>query len=115
MSEDPFYLDALATDPLSFDTAPAEEALWRAIGDCVAEVRDNLAHIEIPVLFINGDRDVFAPAAEATSAAARMQRATAITIPGHHDIINDLSHRQVARKISAFVLEYSTAAAAEAG
>jgi alpha-beta hydrolase superfamily lysophospholipase len=103
MSEDPFYLDALENDPLSFDTAPAEPALWRAIGARVAELRTNFSRIDDPVLFIHGDRDAFAPPHEAQAWAAQLARAEVITLNGHHDIVNDLSHREVERQIDAFI------------
>jgi alpha-beta hydrolase superfamily lysophospholipase len=112
MSEDPFYLDALDTDPLGFDTVPAEAPLWQAIGACVAELRDGLSGVDIPVLLVNGDRDAFAPVAEARAWASRMPEATAVAVPGFHDIVNDVAHEQVAREISSFVIRRAAVPAA---
>jgi alpha-beta hydrolase superfamily lysophospholipase len=107
MSEDPFYLDALETDPLSFDTGPAEEPLWRAIGACVPELRDRLPRLEVPVLLLNGNRDVFAPVADARRWAVQMTHATVVELDGHHDIVNDVTHREVAGEMSSFITRHS--------
>ncbi|MFI7067489.1 alpha/beta hydrolase [Kribbella sp. NPDC050124] len=111
MSQDQFYLDALATDPLGFDTAPAEGPLWRAIGVCSAELRAGWEQIGVPVLFVNGDRDVFAPASTARAWASRLPNATVVSVAGFHDIVNDLSHAHVAEQIGSFIVQHSTSPA----
>jgi alpha-beta hydrolase superfamily lysophospholipase len=108
MSEDDFYLDALETDPLGFDTAPAEGALWQAIGACVPELRSGVRKLSMPVLMVNGDRDAFAPVAEAQSWADRMPEARTVVVNGFHDIVNDVAHRQVAHEISSFIARHAT-------
>lgn len=110
MSEDPFYLDALATDPLGFDTGPAEGALRAAIGACGPELRARLGAVDLPVLFVNGDRDVYAPVAETRSWAARLRRAEVVVVAGHHDIVNDTAHREVADEIGTFVVRHAAGA-----
>jgi alpha-beta hydrolase superfamily lysophospholipase len=106
MSRDEFYLDALAHDPLGFDRAPAEPALWRNIGRCTAELEAGLALSTTPTLFVNGDRDVFAPVGEARRWAERMPRARVQLIrDGHHDIVNDLQHREVSDAICRFIVQ----------
>jgi alpha-beta hydrolase superfamily lysophospholipase len=114
MSEDPFYLDALATDPLGFDTVPAEEALWTAIEACGPELRERLGGVKVPVLFVNGDRDVFAPVAETRAWAARLPHAEVVVVEGHHDIVNDVSHHQVADEIGTFVVRHAACTTAAA-
>lgn len=106
MSEDPFYLDALETDPLTFDTAPAEPALWQAIGACVPELRGGLERLDVPVLLVNGDRDALAPVTDARSWAERVPDATVAVVNGFHDIVNDVAHAQVEREIGRFITEH---------
>lgn len=104
MSEDDFYLDALAVDPLSFDTEPAEPALWENIAACTSELAAHLPLITIPTLLLNGDQDAFAPASEAQHWAKRMPNARVHVVPGgHHDILNDRQHREVAQAIGDFI------------
>jgi alpha-beta hydrolase superfamily lysophospholipase len=106
MSKDEFYLDALANDPLGFDTAPAEPALWSNISGCTRELEAGLSLSAIPTLFVNGDRDAFAPVSEARYWAARMSHARVHRIrDGHHDILNDLQHREVSGAISRFITQ----------
>jgi len=114
MSEDPFYLDALENDPLGFDTGPAEGHLWEAISACSAELRERLRQLDVPVLFVNGDRDVFAPVAETRSWADRMPDASVVVVRGYHDVVTDVSYRQVADEIGAFVTRHSPRPAATA-
>jgi alpha-beta hydrolase superfamily lysophospholipase len=111
MSTDPFYLDALETDPLGFDTVPAEASLWQAIGDCVPELRAGLRGLDLPVLMVNGDQDAYAPVAEARSWAARMPDASVVVVSGFHDIVNDVAHQQVAREIGRFITQHAIASA----
>lgn len=107
MSEDPAYLDALENDPWGFDTGPAEERLWAAIGACGPELRDRMGRVDVPVLFVNGDRDVYAPVAETRSWAARLPHAAVLVVEGHHDIVNDTSHQRVADAIGTFVVRHA--------
>ncbi len=101
MSLDEVYLDALANDPLGFDTAPAEAQLWRALTLSGHTVRERLPAENIPVLLINGERDVFATPARAREFAQTLRHGRAIEIPGgYHDIPNDVAHRRVAALIT---------------
>jgi alpha-beta hydrolase superfamily lysophospholipase len=103
-STDESYLDALATDPLAFDTAPAEEALWVALDSVVDALVAGLPSLELPVLLVNGQQDPLAPLAEAQAWAARLRRADVVAIAdGHHDIVNDSAHREVAQVIKQFL------------
>jgi alpha-beta hydrolase superfamily lysophospholipase len=112
MSNDAFYLDALANDPLTFDTVPAEDALWTSIAACEPGLRSGLPALDVPTLFVNGDHDVFAPLSDARAWAAQMPRAEVVEITdGHHDIVNDVAHRQVADAIASFIKKHSTVTA----
>jgi alpha-beta hydrolase superfamily lysophospholipase len=97
MSRDETYLDALANDPLGFDTAPCEANLWRALSTAGATVRERLPHWDGPVLLINGEHDVFAaPSAAATFAECLPNGRSVVIGGGFHDIPNDVAHRRVA-------------------
>ncbi|WP_396913011.1 alpha/beta hydrolase [Mycolicibacterium sp.] len=101
MSTDEAYLDALEHDPLGFDTAAAEPNLWHALDTAGYDVRQELPALDLPVLMINGEHDVFAPPRKAAEFAAELRRGRAVAIRGgHHDIPNDVAHRQVAALIA---------------
>jgi alpha-beta hydrolase superfamily lysophospholipase len=105
MSLDEAYLDALANDPLGFDTATAEPDLWKAVERCVPLLDAGFARIPSPILFINGEHDVFAPPRLTRRWADRAVDARSIEIAGgHHDILNDVQHRRVAQHIADFAL-----------
>ena len=107
MAVDEEYLDALDTDPLGFDTAPAEDNLWRVLNDSGPLIADRLSRSTLPVLFINGQHDAFAYPANADALSARMAGGRAVTIRGgYHDIPNDRAHRRVAGLIGESVLEF---------
>lgn len=100
MAEDEAYLDALANDPLGFDTTAAEPNLWRALTEAGLTVRTRLPELSLPVLLINGEHDVFASPGHASTFADVLRQARAVTIPGgYHDIPNDRAHRHVASMI----------------
>lgn len=105
MSLDESYLDALAVDPLGFDTAPAEPALWESIAEVRQELEAGLPDTAVPTLFLNGDRDAFAPVTLARDWAALLPNARVEVVQdGHHDVVNDLQHRQVAEIVGHFLL-----------
>lgn len=104
MSTDDFYLDALENDPLAFDPAPAEGALWAAISECLPELTVGLPRAVLPTLFVNGEHDVFASPQTAASWASSMPKAELFEVPGgFHDIVNDAAHRDVAGVIVQFI------------
>jgi alpha-beta hydrolase superfamily lysophospholipase len=106
MSTDEAYLDALENDPLGFDTAQSEPNLWRALETAGYDVRRELGALDIPVLLINGEHDVFAPPRKAAEFAAELRRGRAVPIRGgHHDIPNDVAHRRVAALVAEACLE----------
>lgn len=104
VTRDPFYLDMLATDPFGFSvtaerTAARRAAMHRAREELIA----NLPEIDLPVLLINGDQDVIAPARHARAVRSKLKNATALIVKdGFHDIINDVPHFAVERRLIAF-------------
>jgi pimeloyl-ACP methyl ester carboxylesterase len=110
MATDEAYLDALATDPLAFDTAAAEPNLWRALTNAGARVRRDLPSVDLPVLLINGEYDCFAAPSRAATFAHHLQNAHAIRIRGgYHDIPNDAAHRHVTGLIGEAALLWCAA------
>lgn len=111
MSRDASYLDALANDPLGFDTVAAEPALWRALAAAGDTVRARLPELGIPTLLINGEHDVFATPDRARVFATTLSRGEAVAIPGgYHDIPNDVAHRHVAAHITRSIRLWCAAA-----
>jgi alpha-beta hydrolase superfamily lysophospholipase len=100
MATDEAYLDALAHDPLGFNTVPAEPNLWRALTEAGQTVRTRLPELELPVLLINGEHDVFAVPENAAAFRQELPRGRAVAIQGcYHDIPNDRAHRLVSSLI----------------
>lgn len=105
MSREPFYLDALEHDPLGFENPAADATLGDALAEAAPRLADGLPLVDLPVLFINGTEDAFAPPERAAELAAHMPAARAIAHEAAlHDIINDTIHRVVAGEIADFVL-----------
>ncbi|GAB3059353.1 alpha/beta hydrolase [Intrasporangium mesophilum] len=107
MSRDQGYLDAIANDPLGFDAASAEDALWQAIGQVVPNLRARVRTLRIPVLLINGEHDCFTPPTVARDWADLFPDAQLVLLDGYHDIVNDLPHRRVGDLITDFVMRVS--------
>lgn len=104
MSLDAFYLDALAHDPLGFDTALAEPALWKQLDVASERLGDTLAFATTPTLFVNGEHDAYAPPAVAKAWAQRFDSPSVhVVAGGHHDIVNDVAHAEVAAAITGFI------------
>ncbi len=108
LSEDPFYLDLLENDPLAFvdaDAAPLARALdtaWDRFGD-------DLPRLSVPTLAVHGVAD---PIAQIGAVAAYAEQIEALQlrefVGGHHDILNDTMHREVAAAIVEFICGATT-------
>jgi pimeloyl-ACP methyl ester carboxylesterase len=104
MSADEFYLDALRHDPLGFDATAHEHVLRERIGECLGDIHEALCSNALPVLLVNGERDVVAPADVAGIWADKLPNATFHMISGgYHDIINDRQHEVVTTLVSDFI------------
>jgi alpha-beta hydrolase superfamily lysophospholipase len=103
LSNDPFYLDSLENDPLTFvdaDGAPLTRALdtaWDRFG------RD-LPGLTVPTLAVHGVADPVAPVGAVAAYAEQIEPLRLKEFAGgHHDILNDTMHREVADEIIAFI------------
>ena len=103
LSADPFYLDAIENDPLAFvdaDGGPLARELDRGWGRFGAE----LPALAVPTLAVHGSNDPIAPVGAVRAYAEQIEALTLLEIPrGGHDILNDVTHRDVANSIIEFV------------
>lgn len=104
VTRDPFYLDMLATDPFAFIVSPESVAARRAaMHTARQELIGSLPGVDLPILLINGDQDVIAPARHARAVCSKLKDAKAVIVKnGFHDIINDVPHFAVERRLIAF-------------
>ena len=105
LSEDPFYLDSLENDPLAFvdaDGAPLTRELDKAWDRFGAE----LPRLAVPTLAVHGVNDPIAPIGAVRAYAEQIEPLQLSEFAGgHHDILNDTVHREVAAAIVDFVNE----------
>jgi alpha-beta hydrolase superfamily lysophospholipase len=105
LSDDPFYLDSLENDPLAFvdaDGGPLARELDKA-WDRFGSVLPKLA---VPTLAVHGVNDPIAPIGAVRAYAEQIDPLQLKEFPGgHHDILNDTMHREVADAIVTFIGE----------
>jgi alpha-beta hydrolase superfamily lysophospholipase len=103
LSSDPFYLDLLENDPLTFidaDGKPLARELdraWDLLGSTLAE-------LIVPTLAIHGVADPIAPIGAVRAYAEQIEPLRLKEFPGgRHDILNDTVHREVVTSVSDFI------------
>jgi pimeloyl-ACP methyl ester carboxylesterase len=103
LSADPFYLDSLENDPLAFvdaDGGPLTRELdrgWDRFGT-------ELPALTVPTLAVHGSNDPIAPIGALRAYAEQIEPLSLLELEGGgHDILNDVSHRQVAAAIVDFI------------
>jgi len=103
LSADPFYLDALENDPLAFvdaDGGPLTRELDRAWDRFGTE----LPALAVPTLAVHGSKDPIAPIGALRAYAEQIGPLSLLELEGGgHDILNDVSHREVAAAIVDFI------------
>jgi alpha-beta hydrolase superfamily lysophospholipase len=104
LSADPFYLDSIENDPLAFadaDGGPLARELDRAWDRFGTE----LPTLRVPTLAVHGSGDPIAPIGAVRAYAEQIEPLSLAEIPGgRHDILNDVTHREVAAAIIDFVI-----------
>lgn len=111
LSSDPFYLDALANDPLAF--TDSEASPLDALPPAWKELGERFSDVGVPVLLVHGDRDPVAPIDGNRDWAARLSRVRLFEVPGgRHDVLNETTHESVAAAIAEFTLEVTAPAVA---
>lgn len=104
-SHDAAYLEALQIDPLVPKEEIDPEALAEGLRRAHEIIDPALAGWSLPVLLINGDGDQIAPARVARERADAVADARSVAIAGSlHDVLNDVSHAEVATIIAGFAL-----------
>lgn len=103
LSEDPFYVDAMLTDPLAFVDADAI-ALGRELDRAWDRLGSELPALTVPTLAIHGVADPIADVGALRAYADQIAALRLVEFPGaHHDILNETVHREVAAEIVAFI------------
>jgi alpha-beta hydrolase superfamily lysophospholipase len=104
LSADPWYLDALENDPLSFTSAHGARTLGATFPPAWAELEQTLDERELPILLVQGELDPIAPLADAQAWVERLPNGTLVSFEGaKHDILNETVHADVAAAIVRFV------------
>lgn len=105
LSSDPFYLDALANDPLGFTDADGR-ALARALDTIWDSLGSELPTLTVPTLAIHGSNDAIAPVGALRAYAEQIERLELTEFAGaRHDILNETVHADVAARIIGFIEE----------
>jgi alpha-beta hydrolase superfamily lysophospholipase len=103
LSADPFYLDQMENDPLAFvdaDGGPLARELDRGWDTFGAK----LPALAVPTLAVHGSNDPIAPIGAVRAYAEQLEPLSLLEIAGGgHDILNDVTHREVAAAIIEFV------------
>lgn len=103
LSADPFYLDSMENDPLAFvdaDGGPLARELDRGWDRFGAE----LPALAVPTLAVHGSNDPIAPVGAVRVYAEQIEPLSLVEIAGGgHDILNDVTHREVAAAIVEFI------------
>jgi len=103
LSADPFYLDLMEHDPLAFvdaDGGPLARELDRAWDTFGA----TLPTLAVPTLAVHGSNDPIAPIGAVKAYAEQIESLSLFELDGGgHDILNDVTHREVAAAIVEFV------------
>ncbi len=109
LSSDPWYLDALANDPLAF--TETEGSPLDALPAAWDELTRTFAAVHTPVLFIHGVDDPVAPIEVSRRWASELADGRLIEFPGaRHDVLNETVHASVAAAIADWVLARAAAA-----
>jgi alpha-beta hydrolase superfamily lysophospholipase len=103
LSNDPFYLDLMENDPLAFvdaDGGPLARELDRGWDTWGA----TLPKLALPTLAVHGSNDPIAPVGALRAYAEQVGPLTLFEVAhGGHDILNDVTHREVAATIVDFI------------
>lgn len=103
LSADPFYLDAMENDPLAFVDADGR-SLARELDRGWDTFGATLSELAVPTLAVHGSNDPIAPVSAVRAYADQIEPLSFVEIEGGgHDILNDVTHREVAARIVAFV------------
>jgi alpha-beta hydrolase superfamily lysophospholipase len=107
LSADPFYLDSLENDPLAFTDADGA-TLTRELDRAWDRFGAELPTLAVTTLAVHGESDPIAAVGAVRAYAEQIEPLELVEYPrGRHDILNDVSYREVAAVISDFVIAHT--------
>lgn len=105
LSSDPSYLELIAADPLAF-TAADSRGLSRELDRGWDRFGTELPKLTVPTLAVHGAIDPIAVPGAVRTYADQIPALRYVEFPGsRHDVLNDVSHREVVATIVAFIDE----------
>ena len=105
LSTDPFYLDCIENDPLAFTGADGRN-LTRELDRGWDRFGSELPKLRVPTLAVHGEIDPIAAPGAVRAYAEQIPALQYREFPGtRHDVLNDVTHQEVAAAIVAFIGE----------
>lgn len=105
LSSDPFYLDCIENDPLAF-TAADTRGLTRELDRGWDRFGAELPALSVPTMAVHGEIDPIAAPGAVAAYAEQIPALHYRQFPGNrHDVLNDISHADVAAAIADFIAE----------
>ena len=105
LSADPFYLDCIENDPLGFTDADGR-GLTRELDRAWDLFGSTLPKLTVPTLAVHGEIDPIAAPGAVRAYAEQIPALRYREFAGtRHDVLNDVSHREVAAAIVGFIDE----------
>ena len=105
LASDPFYLDCIENDPLAFTDADSR-GLTRELDRAWDRFGAELPELTVPTLAVHGEIDPIASPGAVRAYAEQVPALRFRDFPGtRHDVLNDITHREVAATIVAFIGE----------
>lgn len=113
LSRDPFYLDCIENDPLAFTTVDSR-ALTRELDRSWDRFGAELPALTVPTLAVHGAIDPIAVPGAVRAYAEQIAPLEYLEFAGtRHDVLNDITHRDVTAAIVDFIDEQTGTRAAE--
>lgn len=105
LASDPFYLDCIDNDPLAFTDADGR-GLTRELDRAWDRFGTELPKLTVPTLAVHGEIDPIASPGAVRAYADQIPALRFCDFPGtRHDVLNDVTHREVATVIIDFIAE----------
>lgn len=105
LSSDPFYLDSIENDPLAFNQADSR-GLTRELDRGWDRFGSELPKLTVPTLAVHGGIDPIAAPGAVRAYADQIPALHYREFAGtRHDVLNDITHREVTETIVAFIGE----------
>lgn len=105
LSADPFYLDCIENDPLSFTNTDGR-SLTRELDRAWHRFGAELPSLGVPTLAVHGENDPIASVGAVRAYADQIPALQIAEFNGTlHDVLNDTTHREVAAEVVVFIGE----------